>query len=345
MKLKEFQSYLKERKIYCALIFNTSTKRDPAFTYFTGLTDINGALIVKKDLAFVIVSPLEFETAKNNSSIKKVYKIKKGFIDDIKSKVKHKKIGINYDYVSIKLLKNLRNNLKSSFTDVSEKISELRCTKTGEEIKRIKKAASIASSIIRKAIAKASSRMTEIQLRDFIESEMKKMKARPSFPTIVAASKNASCPHHIPASKKLSGFVVIDMGVVYKNYCSDITRTIYIGKPSEKELNDYDLVLQVNKECISKAEENAKASEIHMHAAGKLGRDFIHSLGHGIGIEVHENPRIARKSGEKLKKGMVFTIEPALYRKNYGIRIEDDILLGDTPISLTQAQKSLVIKH
>lgn len=344
MKLKEFQNYLKEKDIDYALFFNFESNKDNSFTYFTDLKEINAILVINKETAFILVSPLELDTARKTSRIRKIHPIEKDPFKQIKSKVRGKKVALNFDSLTVSIFRDIKRNLKASFIDVSSKIKDLRLTKTSEEIKRLKKAASIASSIMKKAISKASSKMTEIQLKDFIEHEIKKCNVIPSFPTIVAASKNASTPHHVPTSAKLRGFVVIDMGVIYKNYCSDITRTFYIGKPAKKEIEDYNLVLNTQKECISKIKKNIKLSDLHKHAAKKLGKDFMHSLGHGIGLDVHERPRVSMKSGDKVIEGMVFAVEPGIYRRYHGIRIEDDILFKDAPIPLTKVGKDLKVK-
>ena len=134
----------------------------------------------------------------------------------------------------------------------------------------------------------------------------------------------------------------MDLGVKHKNYCSDITRTVYLGKPSKKEKDDYNKVLKLQEELIKSKELDAK--KLDSKARKILGKDFIHGLGHGIGIEIHEKPLLTQKTKDKLKNNMVFTIEPGLYKKQ-GIRIEDDILIkNNKKIQLTKTRKNLIIK-
>ena len=99
----------------------------------------------------------------------------------------------------------------------------------------------------------------------------------------------------------------------YKNYCSDITRTIYIGNPSKKEIEDYNKVLKIQEESIKTKE--TKTSKLFLKAKKVLGKDFVHSLGHGIGIDIHEKPNLNEKSKEKLTNKMIYTVEPGIYNK------------------------------
>ncbi|MBI2110025.1 M24 family metallopeptidase [Candidatus Woesearchaeota archaeon] len=230
--------------------------------------------------------------------------------------------------------------MKAKFVDISKKILELRRIKSPEEIKIIKKSCKLADSVMRYAISKASSKLTEIQLRELIDNKIKEFGVEPSFPAIVAS--NNDNPHYRPENKKLNGFVVIDLGVRYKNYCSDITRTIYVGKPTKNELYFYDKVLKLQESLCKSNETGCK--KLDMKARLVLGEYFTHSLGHGIGVEVHELPNLGPRSKDKLKNGMVYTIEPGYYNK-FGIRIEDDVLFFDKPVVLTNTVKKLIIKN
>ncbi len=336
MKIKEFQSYLKEKNIDLALFFNNERIKDSNFTYFTQIpssADVNGTLVIPSSKnPYLLVSILELNIAKRFSIIKDVKELKS--LKEIKGKV----IGLNYNCIALNQLKNIKKEIKSKFIDISEKVLELRSKKTEEEINLLKKSCEISSSIMKKAIDFCNSNKTEIDVKEFIEDEIKKLKIESSFAPIVASNKNSSNPHHISENKKLKGFTIIDLGVKYKNYCSDITRTVYIGNPSKKEISDYNKVLKVQENSINS--EEIKVSKLFLKAKKVLGKDFIHSLGHGVGIEIHENPNLREKSKEKLKDNMVYSIEPGIYNK-YGIRIEDVILNKEV---LTKADKELIIK-
>ena len=169
-----------------------------------------------------------------------------------------------------------------------------------------------------------------------------------SFNPIVASGKNASMPHYAPAAKKImKGFCVIDFGVKYKGYCSDITRTVYVGKPSKKEKEIFNMLLTIQKNAINKIKSSKKCSELYDFVNNSLGKyksNFTHGLGHGVGVEIHELPNLTLNSKDRIKNNMVFTIEPGIYfPKRFGIRIEDTVLFKNKPIVLTKTSKDLLI--
>ena len=154
-------------------------------------------------------------------------------------------------------------------------------------------------------------------------------KTERAFRTIVASGKNSSFPHHVSEDVKITFPIVIDFGVNVNGYCSDVTRTI--ESPYEKKLE------KILQELYSFIKPEIKAMDAEKFVRDKLNKEskyFIHSLGHGIGLEVHENPTLSIKSNDILEKNMIFTIEPGLYKKT-GIRIENDFLLNDRLKNLT----------
>ena len=146
------------------------------------------------------------------------------------------------------------------------------------------------------------------------------------------------------------GFCVIDFGVKYNGYCSDMTRTVFIGKPTKKDRELYDLLLQAQEECVAMVKSGIVAKDIDSHARkvlGKYSKYFIHGLGHQLGIEIHENSKrgINKRGNFKLKEGMVITIEPGIYLpRRGGVRIEDDVLINESGLeSLTDLPRKLEI--
>lgn len=188
---------------------------------------------------------------------------------------------------------------------------------------------------------------TERDIKAFIEERSMQLADGSSFPTIVASGKNGAAPHHETTNQKLKrGFCVIDFGVRYKGYISDVTRTIFFGKPTLQEKKDYEKVLQANQSAINEIKEGTSLKKLDNISRKEF--DYPHSLGHGIGVEVHEAPSVSANSKEKVKRGMCFTIEPGLYRKGkYGIRIEDDILVSKKTVVLTQqiTKRLLIFKE
>ncbi len=222
--------------------------------------------------------------------------------------------------------------------------------KTNEEISKIKKACRVTDAIFGLLLKQDLKNITEVELRDFILYEIKKRGLKPSFKPIVTSSKHAGNEIHPfnPTTKKLKGFVIIDFGVVYHKYMSDMTRTIYVGKPSKKEKDLYNKLLASQVGAIKISRIGEKCASIDAYVRKFLGRDnkyFIHTLGHGVGTKIHELPRLYYKQTKPiLKENMVITIEPGLYIKNkLGMRIEDTCLITKKGcIPLTKSTKKLI---
>ena len=223
--------------------------------------------------------------------------------------------------------------------------------KTPEEILKIKKACVFGDKIYSQILKKIRIGITERELSLEIQRVTKKYKATLSFRPIVAFGKNAYEIHHKPTNLKLRknhGFIMIDLGTKVNNYCSDMTRTIFFGRASAKQKKIYQTVLEAQKRAMEHVKPNRKAADVD-----KIARDYIiskgypsfrHTLGHGIGKKVHEGFRIGPKSKTIFKNGMIFTIEPGIYIKNYGgVRIEDVYYLHNGKVEqLTKSPKKLL---
>ncbi len=221
--------------------------------------------------------------------------------------------------------------------------------KTKAEIAKIKKACGITDALFSKIVSDFYFQ-TEIELQQFIVSEIKKRKLKPSFPPIVISGKQAGNDiHPKPTGAKLKGFVIIDFGVVYQGYMSDMTRTIYVGTPAKKDIAIYDLVLKAKQTaelCIFPGIKCAVADEAARNTFGEYKKYFIHTLGHGVGRRIHEAPKVFfKRTKPYFREGMVVTIEPGLYIKNkLGIRIEDTgVVTKKGFVALTRSNKKLLI--
>lgn len=223
--------------------------------------------------------------------------------------------------------------------------------KTQEEIKYVEIACSVTDEIFNEAISfvKKHKNITEIELKNFILLKIKQRGLRPSFSPIVTSNKNAGNEIHPEAkSTKLKGFTIIDLGVRYKGYCSDMTRTIYVGLPSKKDIDLYNLVLAsqllgIKLSCVS-THTCTIDTEVR-ESLGKYKKYFIHTLGHGVGRKIHEPPIIYQKRTKPvLKNNMIITIEPGIYIPNkLGIRIEDTVCISEKkPVILTKTPKKLI---
>ncbi len=334
------------KNIDASVFISSSEKPDPNLIYFLGIPVEYGVLVIQKSKKPVILVPnMEFSRIKKLSPIK-VVKLKKLFPQLSAALRNCKVIGINKDIVSINEYKKLKKNLgKKSFKDISRLCSGIRAVKSSQELGLIKKACSISDIILKKCIAHISRSQTESGVAAFLLDEARKLGCQPAFEPIVASGRNSSFPHHAPQNKKLQkGFCIIDFGVKYKGYCADVSRTVYIGKPSVKDKKVYNALLELQKSCISKCSPGTKASELYNYAQHKIGKSFTHGLGHGVGVAIHESPSLGPKSKDILKEGMVLTIEPGTYLKNYGIRIEDTVIIKkNKPEVLTKIPKKLFI--
>jgi Xaa-Pro aminopeptidase len=223
--------------------------------------------------------------------------------------------------------------------------------KTKDEINKIKMACKATDAIFSVILRQDLKNMTEVELRDFILEQIKKRGLKKSFKPIVASGSQAGNEIHpfSPTNKKLKGFVIIDFGVIYEKYMSDMTRTIYVGIPNNKEKDLYNKLLasQIGAMKISRIGE--KCASIDAYVRKFLGKDdkyFIHTLGHGVGTKIHESPKLYyKKTKPILRENMVITIEPGLYIKNkLGMRIEDTCLITKKGcIPLTKSPKNLIV--
>lgn len=350
MKLKQFQSQLQKRGIDIALFLTP----DPNIFYFAQISLIYACLAVPKSQdPIFFVAALDYERAQKESRIKNIVKIdeKKPLSEFVleflkKNRIQHKTIGISKRYLELEYFEKIKARFKKAiFFDISEDCAELRAQKTEEEIERIKRACRITDSVLQRVLKNWNFK-TENQVEAQLNFLAKQLFADASFKIIVASGRNSSMPHHLTKNKPLQkGFCVIDFGVIYKGYHSDMTRTIFIGKPSEKDKKLYNLVLRAEQSAIEKVKVGMKCSALCNYASSLLKsykKNFIHGLGHGIGIEVHEAPSLAPDSKQILKQGMTLAIEPGIYFPNkFGIRIEDDILLDKKPIILTKTPREL----
>jgi Xaa-Pro aminopeptidase len=218
------------------------------------------------------------------------------------------------------------------------------------EIKRIAKACAISDKIFDLLVSELRKKRfrTEKEVYKFLVKSAYSAGCRLAFKPIVATGKNAAEIHHKATDDKLKrGFFVVDFGVKYKGYCSDCTRTFFLGKPTAAEKKLYDLVLIAQETGIMYCLPEVYAADVDLIVRAALWdyfRNFLHSLGHGVGKKVHQGPSLRPRSRSILKKNMVVTVEPGLYFKNkLGIRIEDAILIKEKPISLTRTTKKRVI--
>ncbi|PIN87676.1 hypothetical protein COV12_02590 [Candidatus Woesearchaeota archaeon CG10_big_fil_rev_8_21_14_0_10_32_24] len=342
MKLSEFQKHLEENNINLTFLISP----DPNITYFTQMKPSHAFLIIKKNDAKFLITKLDAKPNLKNISINYIAKDWEIKLKDSKIKT----IGINKELLSIQYQEKLQKIYpKAKFVDISQKLKQLRSQKTPEELTKITKACKITSNAFNELVKTFSSKnfKTENDVAFFLEKYMKDKGCEIAFPTIVASSKNGAIPHHITTNQKLkNGFIVLDFGACYQHYNADMSRTIYLGNPSQKEKDTYDLLLKAQLSAIDEIKNNLSFMHLDKIARFKLGKynsNFVHSLGHGVGVEVHEAPQF---KNHQIQKNQVFTIEPGIYfKKKFGIRIEDTLIFnGKTKILTTSSKKLFTFK-
>lgn len=215
-------------------------------------------------------------------------------------------------------------------------IDHKRAQKTQLEIFYIKQGADILAEVFERARKYIIPGMSELEVAYFIEKQMHGFGVREvAFTPIVASGHNAASIHHWPGARKIrdGDIIMIDFGAVVKGYCSDMTRTLFVGTPSTRQVRIYQNVLKAQMTGVKKVKPGVTGHQVD-HAVrqvlrrAKLNSNFTHNLGHGIGQYVHEWPRLGQKSEDVLAPGMVVTVEPGVYIKKWGgIRIEDMVLV------------------
>ncbi|MEM0194850.1 MAG: aminopeptidase P family protein [Thermoplasmatales archaeon] len=342
------------------LIYNRDEScTDYSFFYFTqltrgGLFEGSYVFLTRKGLT-VITSKLEEETARQEAIDVQVFSSAKER-DEILKKVTSgiSFLGVNFSGLSHRDFIQLREKLPDKeFIDVGESIASLRQVKSERELSRIKEAAKIVSKVGEKIPEMLKEGMTEGELAARVSYEMMKEGASsPSFDTIVAFGPDSSEPHFSGGSRKLKkgDIVLVDFGAKYERYCSDMTRTFFFGKPENEMIEVYNTVLEAQKKGIDSISAGKNGKDIDAAArkiidSSKFKGRFIHSLGHGIGLEVHDHPALNSSTDFFLKENMAITVEPGIYiPKKGGVRIEDDVIVTSNGCQvITTAPKELLI--
>jgi len=261
-------------------------------------------------------------------------------------------VGFEENYVTYAKYKEYMYRYKIHNLVETEKIVEKqRAIKDNEEIKYITKACNITDDCFEYLLNYIKIGMTEKQIASAIERFFRINGAEElAFDTIVASGPNSSMPHAVPTDRKIEygDVITIDMGCKYKGYCSDMTRTIFVGKVDENVKKIYNLVLKNQEQTIEEMKEGAICKNIAKMVINDFeinGYTLIHGLGHSLGLEIHEIPNLSSKSEVVLKNNMIITDEPGIYVPGkFGIRIEDTVIVGkSTGVALTKSNKEIII--
>lgn len=324
--------------------------------YLTGFTGSRGLiLITQKKACFFTdfryigyakkIVPKDFE----------VIQIDKKWKTDwpkILKKYNIKSLGIEEGYLTYDQFLGLKKISKGvSLKKADRLVEKLRQLKSAKEIKYLKKSQEINETLLKKTLKFIKPGITEKDVEWFIFENLRSVGAEGvSFTPIVAFGENSAVPHHQNTERKLKkgDVILIDMGVKYKGYCSDMTRTFFTKTPTKLQEKVYNTVLEAQKAAIKKLKNGVFNSKINKAAMDIIERagykeNFQHGLGHGTGLDIHELPNLASEKNEKLLTNMITTIEPGIYLpKNFGVRIEDMVIITGTGCqNTTKAPKEL----
>lgn len=329
-------------------------------SYITGINDFEGTIfacdpekvICFTDSRYIEIAEIKSiergfkaSTATGNNYPKEIAKLCKEYGIN--------KVGFEDKCVSVYEYESLKKYIECDFVGVSDDLLKIRSVKTDWEVSNIQEAQNIAEKAFDIVLGELKPGMTEIECKARLEYLMSLYGSeKTSFPTILISGSKTSMPHGTPDSKVIQRgeFVTFDFGAVVNGYCSDMTRTVAVGYVNDEMKKVYDTVLLAQEEAVKAAKEGMTGAELDSVARGIIdkagyGKYFGHSLGHGVGIEVHEEPRVSPKNNKRLETGNVITIEPGIYIPGvFGVRIEDMLYIkGNGNVNLTNYSKKLII--
>lgn len=326
--------------------------------YFTGMKSSAGTVLAFRNKAYLLIDFRYIEKARETVKTAQVIETKELYkeISALLRQEGVKNLAIEAMDVTVSRLNVMKKHLKCVDiieTDVlSNSINKLRMIKDEEEMEYIRKAQEIAESAFDDILGFIKEGVTEREIALELDRLMLEKGAEGiSFDTIALAGENTSMPHGVPSDKKVKNgeFVLMDFGAVYNGYHSDMTRTVCVGTPDEEMEKIYNIVLTAQEKAIAAAKAGISGKELdgiarrHICDAG-YGEYFGHSLGHGVGLEIHEQPNAAPSYEKNLEKGTVITIEPGIYiAGKFGVRIEDFVILTENGcINLTKSAKNII---
>lgn len=324
--------------------------------YASGFTGSTGYVIISENNAGFVTDFRYNNQAKIECQGFEIIENKTPLVDylvDVIKKYKIKKLAYEDSFMTVGFYNNLKDKLENvEFIPLKETEGNIRIIKDKEELQNIKKAAEIADSAFKHILDYIKPGVTERDIAIELEYFMKSCGATGlSFESIVASGWRSSLPHGVATDKKinLGDLLTLDFGCVYNGYCSDMTRTIVIGKADEKQKKIYGIVLKSQIEALSHIKPGVLGKDVD-----KIARDIIkgsgygdyfgHGLGHGVGLAIHEEPRLSPIGETALEANMVVTDEPGIYIPDFGgVRIEDLVVVGkDGPIVYSTSPKELI---
>lgn len=358
-RIDKLKAYLAQENLDAAFIFFPLDTGNffPNVRYLTGFSGSMGAVFVTRKSSTFISDFRYADQAKKQIKGSKVLILRKSPIAalaDIKeANKKNIRIAIEAQLLTLHQKNQMAKLLpKAIFVETTDLVENFAICKDKSEIENIKKAVAISDEAFRRILGYIKPGLTEKEVAAELEYQMKILGAsKEAFETIVASGFRSAMPHGVASNKKLKKgeFVTLDFGALYDGYCSDITRTIVLGKATARQKKIYGIVLRAQLAGIKKVKAGVGGQAVDA-ASRKIitkagyGAKFGHGTGHGIGLAVHTGPRLSPLSDDILKSGMVLTIEPGIYISGWGgVRIEDDLVVRPKgSLVLNKAPKNLL---
>jgi Xaa-Pro aminopeptidase len=347
---------LEKNRLDCLLVSHL-----PNIRYLSGFTGSAGVLLVTDSQAIFFTDGRYTQQAREEVQGAKIVISRKaalaGAAEWLRSRPTRKKqrLGIEGEYLTVAAQERLRAILSGYFQLklVASLVERMRMVKGREEIERIREAVILGDKLFHRALKVIRPGVTETSVAAEMEYAARRAGAEAmSFSTIIASGARSSLPHGQASQARIAanGFVVCDFGVILGGYCSDETRTVHVGRPSSEAKSAYEAVTEAQYTALDAVAPGKPVAEIDRAARqvlrkAKLARYFTHSTGHGVGLEIHEAPRIAAGQNDVLRPGMVITIEPGVYIPGVlGVRIEDMVVVTKNGCEiLTPTRKELII--
>jgi Xaa-Pro aminopeptidase len=349
---KALRAEIAARKLDCLVVTHPAN-----WFYLTGFTGESGAVVVSMDGTTLLTDGRFTVQGKEEAPGIKI-ELQKGALYPALGAMLRKKslrrIGYDANHLTVTQWHTLRKALgvKGRGFEASGLVERLRMRKDAQELAIMRKAAILAGEVLEGVLKLIKPGVRESELGAEIEYQMKKRGASgASFETIVASGPRGALPHARPTAKKLrkNELVVLDLGAILGHYCSDMTRTVHVGRASKRVREWYRSVQEAQAAAVAAVQAGVTCGEVDAAArevleTNGLDQYFVHSTGHGLGLEVHEEPRVARGQTVRLEAGNVITIEPGIYVEGVGgIRIEDDVVVetGRNEV-LTRVKRDLI---
>jgi Xaa-Pro aminopeptidase len=350
-KIKKLRSTFEDLKIDGIIIASSTNRR-----YMTGFTGTAGVVIVSREEAVFVTDFRYVEQASNQAKEYNIVLYKKDLIAEIAKQVESlgiTKLGFEEEHLSYKQFRKYNEIISVSLIPTSGVVEKLREIKTEEEIAAIKRAAAIGDIAFTHILNFIKPGITEKSVANELEFIMRREGATSSaYEIIVASGYRSALPHGIASDKVIEkgDMVTLDFGAYYNGYRSDLTRTVAVGEPNGKLKEVYQVVLQALNIGVTGIRPGLTTKEIDAIPRGYIqekgyGDYFGHGAGHGIGLDIHENPFFSTQGKSQITAGMVVTLEPGIYIPDLGgVRIEDDLLVTENGNEvLTQSMRELII--